>query len=64
MFNQVELMVKLLRIRNLTREQACAVVNEVFGAIAEALRNGEVARFRLRPLEFTSKTGSPRAGGS
>jgi nucleoid DNA-binding protein len=30
--------------RNLTREQARAVVNETFGAIAEALRNGEVAR--------------------
>jgi nucleoid DNA-binding protein len=30
--------------RNLTREQARAVVNEIFGAIAEALQNGEVAR--------------------
>src|ERR1035437_3680255 len=29
--------------RNLTREQARAVVSEIFGAIAEALRNGEVA---------------------
>jgi nucleoid DNA-binding protein len=30
--------------RNLTRKQARAVVSEIFGAIAEALRNGEVAR--------------------
>ena len=30
--------------RNLTREQARALVNEIFAAIAQALRNGEVAR--------------------
>lgn len=36
--------------RNLTREQARAVVNEIFGAIAEALRNGEVARLPVGNL--------------
>lgn len=30
--------------RNLTREQARVIVNEIFAAIAQALRNGEVVR--------------------
>ena len=35
---------------NLTREQARAVVNQIFGAIAEDLRKGEVARLPLGAL--------------
>jgi nucleoid DNA-binding protein/DNA-binding CsgD family transcriptional regulator len=38
---------KLEEHRNLTREQARAVVNEIFGAIAEDLRKGGVARLPL-----------------
>ena len=49
--------------RNLTREQARAVVSEIFVAIKEALRDGETLTCRLGPLAFRSKAGSPYAGG-
>src|ERR1017187_4281543 len=42
--------------QNLTREQARAVVNEIFGAIAEALRNGEVTRLPFGSLGVSLAT--------
>jgi nucleoid DNA-binding protein len=48
--------------RNLTREQARAVVNEIFGAIAEALRNGEVARLPFGSLGVYEQDRQPKRG--
>jgi nucleoid DNA-binding protein len=48
--------------RNLTREQARAVVHEIFGAIAEALRNGEAARLPLGSLEVYEQDRQPTRG--
>ena len=48
--------------RNLTREQARAVVNEIFGAIAEALRNGEVVRLPFGSLEVYEQDRQPTRG--
>ena len=47
---------------NLTREQARAVVNEIFGAIAEALRNGEVARLPVGALGVYEQDRKPKRG--
>ena len=48
--------------RNLTREQARAAVNEIFGAIAEALRNGEVARLPFGSLGVYEQDRQPTHG--
>lgn len=48
--------------RNLTREQARAVVNEVFGAIAEDLQNGEVARLPVGNLGVYEQDRPPMRG--
>src|ERR1017187_7311986 len=48
--------------RNLTREQARAVVSEIFGAIAEALRNGEVARLPFGSLGVYEQGRQPKRG--
>jgi nucleoid DNA-binding protein len=48
--------------RNLTRDQARAVVNETFGAIAEALRNGEVARLPFGSLGVYEQHRQPTRG--
>jgi len=48
--------------RNLTRRQARAVVNEIFGAIAEALRNGEVARLPFGSLGVYEQDRQPTRG--
>jgi nucleoid DNA-binding protein len=48
--------------RNLTREQARAIVNEIFGAIAEALRNGEVARLPIGSLGVYEQARQPKRG--
>ena len=47
---------------NLTREQARAVVNEIFGAIAEALRNGEVVRLPVGALGVYEQDRKPTRG--
>jgi nucleoid DNA-binding protein len=47
---------------NLTREQARAVVNEIFRAIAEALRNGEVARLPFGSLGVYEQDRKPKRG--
>jgi nucleoid DNA-binding protein len=46
----------------LTREQARAVVNEIFGTIAEALRNGEVARLPFGNLGVSEQERQPMRG--
>ena len=48
--------------QNLTREQARAVVNEIFGAIAEALRNGEVTRLPFGSLGVYEQGRQPKRG--
>src|ERR1035437_5570843 len=48
--------------RNLTREQARAVVNEIFGAIAEDLRKGEVARLPVGNLGVYEQDRQPMRG--
>src|ERR1035438_2112582 len=48
--------------RNLTREQARAVVPALFGAIAEALRNGEVVRLPLGTLGVYEQERQPMRG--
>ena len=48
--------------RNLTREQARAVVDEIFRAIAEALRNGEVARLPFGSLGVYEQDRKPKRG--
>ena len=48
--------------RNLTREQARAVVNEIFGAIAEDLRKGEVARLPVGNLGVYERDRQPMRG--
>src|ERR1700733_9262120 len=47
---------------NLTREQARTVVNEIFGAIAEALRNGEVVRLPFGSLGVYEQDRKPKRG--
>ena len=49
---------------NLTREQARAVVNVIFRAPQALCGTEKSLACRLGPLESTSKTGSPSAGGS
>jgi len=48
--------------RNLTREQARAVVNEIFGAIAEDLENGEVACLPVGNLGVHEQERQPMQG--
>jgi nucleoid DNA-binding protein len=48
--------------RYLTREQARAVVNEIFGAIAEALRKGEVVRLPLGSFGVYEQERQPMRG--
>jgi nucleoid DNA-binding protein len=48
--------------RNLTRQQARAAVNETFGAIAEALRNGEVARLPFGSFGVYEQDRQPMRG--
>jgi nucleoid DNA-binding protein len=48
--------------RNLTREQARAVVNQTFEAIAEALRNGEVVRLPVGNLGVYEQDRPPMRG--
>jgi nucleoid DNA-binding protein len=48
--------------RNLTREQARAVVSEIFRAIAEALRNGEVARLPFGNFGVYEQDRPPKRG--
>src|ERR1017187_2047698 len=45
--------------RNLTREQARAVVNEIFGAVTEALRNGEDARLPFGSFSVQEQSRKP-----
>src|ERR1039457_6317519 len=45
--------------RNLTREQARAVVNEIFAAIAEALQNGEDAHLPVGNLGVYERSRKP-----
>jgi nucleoid DNA-binding protein len=48
--------------RNLTREQARAVVSEIFATIAEALRNGEDARLPVGTLGVCEQDRPPQRG--
>src|ERR1035437_10803532 len=48
--------------RNLTREQARAIVNEIFGAIKEALRNGEVAHLPFGSFSVQEQSRKPKRG--
>src|ERR1035437_5447954 len=48
--------------RNLTREQARAVVNEIFEAIKDALRNGEVAHLPFGSFSVQEQTRKPKRG--
>ena len=48
--------------RNLTREQARAVVNEIFEAIKEALRNGEDAHLPFGSFSVQERSRKPKRG--